>query len=235
MPENLKKLHFFKTNLLLYIVIVGSGSRSGENDPYPTGSGFPTLLTIYIVGKSVLAISDAIYLHGQAGCSEEETLEANILHELSTIRDKAGKTSLTALHKSNAPLVMALCGSKGQPKFYLLLRLALIYALVSVGYRYLPLNYLPTCGMYPVSHIPLWNEWVYFLCMMIWSYLHISLAHINHNSLRQYRWQLLKSWLVYGSTSLCVDASLAVACTPADRRVCRTVHTYFLGSLITFI
>jgi len=49
----------------------------------------------------------------QAGCSEEETLEANILHELSTIRDKAGKASLTALHKSNAPLVMALCGSKG--------------------------------------------------------------------------------------------------------------------------
>ncbi|XP_023347954.1 DNA-directed RNA polymerase III subunit RPC1 [Eurytemora carolleeae] len=48
-----------------------------------------------------------------AGCSEEETLEANILHELSTIRDKAGKASLTALHKSNAPLVMALCGSKG--------------------------------------------------------------------------------------------------------------------------
>jgi len=49
----------------------------------------------------------------QAGCSEEETLEANILHELSTIRDKAGKASLTALHKSNAPLTMALCGSKG--------------------------------------------------------------------------------------------------------------------------
>merc|ERR1719339_92611 len=49
----------------------------------------------------------------QAGCSEEETLEANILHELSTIRDKAGKSSLTALDKSNAPLTMALCGSKG--------------------------------------------------------------------------------------------------------------------------
>jgi len=49
----------------------------------------------------------------QAGCSEEETLEANILHELSTIRDKAGKNSLTALHRSNAPLTMAMCGSKG--------------------------------------------------------------------------------------------------------------------------
>ena len=36
-----------------------------------------------------------------------------ILRELSAIRDKAGKASLTALHKSNAPLTMALCGSKG--------------------------------------------------------------------------------------------------------------------------
>merc|ERR1719431_549829 len=49
----------------------------------------------------------------QAGCSEEETLEANILHELSTIRDKAGKSSITTLPPSNAPLNMALCGSKG--------------------------------------------------------------------------------------------------------------------------
>ncbi len=49
----------------------------------------------------------------QAGHSAEETLEALILKELSAIRDKAGKASLTALHKSNAPLTMALAGSKG--------------------------------------------------------------------------------------------------------------------------
>jgi DNA-directed RNA polymerase III subunit RPC1 len=52
-------------------------------------------------------------LPSTAGQSEEETLESLILKELSAIRDKAGKASLTALHKSNAPLVMALCGSKG--------------------------------------------------------------------------------------------------------------------------
>jgi len=52
-------------------------------------------------------------LPSSAGCSEEQTLEANILHELSTIRDKAGKASLTALDRANAPLIMALCGSKG--------------------------------------------------------------------------------------------------------------------------
>ena len=52
-------------------------------------------------------------LHSQAGHSAEETLEALILKELSAIREKAGKASLTALHRSNAPLTMALCGSKG--------------------------------------------------------------------------------------------------------------------------
>jgi hypothetical protein len=33
---------------------------------------------------------------------------------VTVIRDNAGKNSLTALHKSNAPLVMALCGSKSR-------------------------------------------------------------------------------------------------------------------------
>ncbi|XP_076289845.1 DNA-directed RNA polymerase III subunit RPC1-like [Lasioglossum baleicum] len=49
----------------------------------------------------------------QPGCSEEETLEAMILRELSVIRDHAGKACLKELHPSNSPLVMALSGSKG--------------------------------------------------------------------------------------------------------------------------
>ena len=49
----------------------------------------------------------------QPGCSEEETLEAVILKELSVIRDHAGKSCLKELHPSNSPLVMALSGSKG--------------------------------------------------------------------------------------------------------------------------
>ena len=47
------------------------------------------------------------------GCSEEETLESNILKALSTIRDHAGKSSTQVLNLSNAPLTMALAGSKG--------------------------------------------------------------------------------------------------------------------------
>lgn len=49
----------------------------------------------------------------QPGCTEEETLEAMILKELSVIRDHAGKSCLKELHPSNSPLIMALSGSKG--------------------------------------------------------------------------------------------------------------------------
>ena len=53
----------------------------------------------------------------QPGCTPDETLEAKILKELSTIRDKAGDACTRELHRSNAPLTMALCGSKGRPPY----------------------------------------------------------------------------------------------------------------------
>lgn len=56
-------------------------------------------------------------LQCQPGCTEEETLEAVILRELSVIRDHAGKACLKELHPSNSPLVMALSGSKGMYSF----------------------------------------------------------------------------------------------------------------------
>lgn len=49
----------------------------------------------------------------QPGCTQEETLEAMILKELSVIRDHAGKACLKELDPTNSPLVMALSGSKG--------------------------------------------------------------------------------------------------------------------------
>ncbi|KAK3608217.1 hypothetical protein CHS0354_039236 [Potamilus streckersoni] len=52
-------------------------------------------------------------LQTQPGCTEEESLEAMILRELSVIRDHAGKACLRELNKSNSPLIMAICGSKG--------------------------------------------------------------------------------------------------------------------------
>lgn len=47
------------------------------------------------------------------GCNAEQTLESNLNGKLSKIRDDAGKTLLAVLPRYNAPLIMAVCGSKG--------------------------------------------------------------------------------------------------------------------------
>ncbi|XP_022818149.1 DNA-directed RNA polymerase III subunit RPC1 [Spodoptera litura] len=52
-------------------------------------------------------------LQCQPGCTMEETLEAVMLSELSSIRELAAKACFRELHPSNAPLVMAQSGSKG--------------------------------------------------------------------------------------------------------------------------
>ncbi|KAJ3440184.1 DNA-directed RNA polymerase iii subunit rpc1 [Anaeramoeba flamelloides] len=49
------------------------------------------------------------------GLTVEESLEGKILHKLSSIRDKAGSMCLRELSKTNAPLIMSNCGSKGSP------------------------------------------------------------------------------------------------------------------------
>lgn len=53
----------------------------------------------------------------QPGCNMDETLEANILKQLSGIRDSVGKACLQELHSTNGPLIMALSGSKGKNNF----------------------------------------------------------------------------------------------------------------------
>jgi DNA-directed RNA polymerase III subunit RPC1 len=52
-------------------------------------------------------------LKARPGLTEAATLESLILHELSQIRDHAGKACVHNLSRSNAPLLMAICGSKG--------------------------------------------------------------------------------------------------------------------------
>ncbi|KAL0218618.1 hypothetical protein P9112_004271 [Eukaryota sp. TZLM1-RC] len=49
----------------------------------------------------------------QPGCNAEQTLEAQINGTLSQIREDVGKVCLKELHHTNAPLIMAVCGSKG--------------------------------------------------------------------------------------------------------------------------
>ncbi|XP_068619415.1 DNA-directed RNA polymerase III subunit RPC1 [Battus philenor] len=52
-------------------------------------------------------------LQSQPGCTMEETLEAVMLSELSSIRELAAKACFRELHPTNAPLIMAQSGSKG--------------------------------------------------------------------------------------------------------------------------
>lgn len=50
----------------------------------------------------------------QSGCNEEQTLESLLLGELSQIREDAGAVCLKELNQWYcAPLIMAVCGSKG--------------------------------------------------------------------------------------------------------------------------
>ncbi|ODV87760.1 hypothetical protein CANARDRAFT_5073 [[Candida] arabinofermentans NRRL YB-2248] len=52
-------------------------------------------------------------LETQPGCNEEQTLEAKIGGLLSKVREEVGEVCIRELDKSNAPLIMATCGSKG--------------------------------------------------------------------------------------------------------------------------
>ncbi|KRY41933.1 DNA-directed RNA polymerase III subunit RPC1 [Trichinella spiralis] len=47
------------------------------------------------------------------GCSEEDTLEAIVLRELSDVRNQTGQACFNQLNVYNSPLTMAMCGSKG--------------------------------------------------------------------------------------------------------------------------
>ncbi|KAK9241435.1 hypothetical protein V1525DRAFT_393139 [Lipomyces kononenkoae] len=52
-------------------------------------------------------------LETKPGCDEEETLEMDISGILSKVREEVGEICINELEKSNAPLIMATCGSKG--------------------------------------------------------------------------------------------------------------------------
>ena len=49
----------------------------------------------------------------KAGCNSDQTLESELNGVLSEIREKAGKLLKMTLPKTNSPLIMATCGSKG--------------------------------------------------------------------------------------------------------------------------
>eukprot|EP00731_Ephydatia_muelleri_P022715 Em0015g298a len=128
-----------KTNIF-YILLRDYGeqvasdcmSRLARLCPYfLTNRGFSIGISDVTPGKKLIAAKERLVAEGykkcedfissfkegklqtQPGCTAEETLEAKILHELSVIRESAGKACKSELHHTNSPLIMALSGSKG--------------------------------------------------------------------------------------------------------------------------
>ncbi|KAI8929830.1 hypothetical protein BC831DRAFT_442224 [Entophlyctis helioformis] len=62
---------------------------------------------------STISLSRQGKLPNQPGCNEEQTLESKLSGILSKIRDDVGQICFQELSRSNAPLIMSLCGSKG--------------------------------------------------------------------------------------------------------------------------
>lgn len=81
----------------------------------------------------------------------DETLEANILKQLSGIRDSVGKACLQELHSTNGPLIMALSGSKG--KQIIIYNFCLCMPFITSGVSYL------ICP----PHIPTHNHYLHHM------------------------------------------------------------------------
>lgn len=67
----------------------------------------------YAKCQELIALYDTGKLETQPGCNEEQTLEAKIGGLLSKVREEVGEVCINELESSNAPLIMASCGSKG--------------------------------------------------------------------------------------------------------------------------
>lgn len=97
--------------------LANRGFSLGIDDVTPTNGLLHTKGELLQAGYS--AVTDFIkkqqdgQLEPQPGQTTEQTLEVVILKELSGIREAAGKTCVKELGRKNAPLLMAMCGSKG--------------------------------------------------------------------------------------------------------------------------
>ncbi|ORZ40828.1 hypothetical protein BCR44DRAFT_1423867 [Catenaria anguillulae PL171] len=71
------------------------------------------IATGYAECDELIRKSKAGELENQPGCNTEQTLEAKMQGVLNKIREDAGALCTLELNKYNAPLTMAICGSKG--------------------------------------------------------------------------------------------------------------------------
>lgn len=93
------------------------GFSIGISDVTPSSelNAFKDELIERAYGKSdeLIESYEAGKLETQPGCNEEQTLEAKIGGLLSKVREEVGDVCIRELDNHNAPLIMAVCGSKG--------------------------------------------------------------------------------------------------------------------------
>ena len=93
--------------------------------------------------------------------------QAVILKELSSIREQAGMACLQELHKTNSPLIMAICGSKGKPLHFSASFVLLAYVVV------LQLDWKFSIVLLVFYFVHFKNYFIYFL----YSFMHRKLAY----------------------------------------------------------
>ncbi|KAL8591010.1 hypothetical protein ACOMHN_021775 [Nucella lapillus] len=97
--------------------LTDAGFSIGLEDVTPGPELLKAKKELLVEGKKKCEDFIASFMNGtfpaEPGMTAEESLEASIMKELSNIREKAGQVCLRELPKSNRPLIMAKCGSKG--------------------------------------------------------------------------------------------------------------------------
>ncbi|KAI0983108.1 hypothetical protein GJ496_005322 [Pomphorhynchus laevis] len=115
--ENLSAKLMWKISRLSSFFLMNRGFSIGISDVKPDCN--LTKEKVRLVQQGYSQCEDYIQqlkdgkLVSQPGCTEEETLESLINGKLSDIRENAGTACFQRLPTSNAPLIMALSGSKG--------------------------------------------------------------------------------------------------------------------------
>ena len=94
------------------------GFSIGIDDVTPTSKVSQVKAQLLAKGYQTCDDKIALFQKGKlpsmSGCNEEQTLESLLLGELSQIREDAGAVCLKELDQNHcAPLIMAVCGSKG--------------------------------------------------------------------------------------------------------------------------
>jgi DNA-directed RNA polymerase III subunit RPC1 len=135
--------------------LANQGFSLGINDVIPG----PTLRankdsmveTAYAECDEFIELAKRGKLDNAPGCDQETTLEQKISGKLSAVRGAVGDVCMKELSRHNAPLIMATCGSKGEPMLELVLMSRIRHQRRSNGQLCRPADYQRYSGAQRIS------------------------------------------------------------------------------------